>query len=506
MPSTATGLIGMTRHRLVPLVQGATLVAMGISIAIVFAGRFPTEYDGGIAASAGTFIHHGLVPYRDFWILYGPLSGAIVALALVFLPPSVALLQVLGAASMLSQIVAGFLVARRFSRPAVAFTLALAGPTMLAFANGLEVSAWGLALSVAYWPIVIAASTRSSPWLVLAGALAGIAFLSRLEVGVYLLVALLLPTRSRALLAGFAAVAIPAILVSVTLVPLADLIEQLIWYPLIAQREYRNIPFPGPGITPEGAALYSVTLVVVPRLVIVAALVRIFRGRQPDVGFTMMTLFAALVQAQTLSRGDINHFAQASGPALLLLGGVLPRVNAPFGLRASSGLVAGVAGPYFIGLLTALSVGGPTTRDRGLVDVSQRAAALVAPDDRIYVGLTANSYTFINPLLIYYLADRSPGSKYTMYNPGVTNRDDVQDAIIDSLGTTDTNVLVLDTAFATYCEKDNRSCELGARSLDNYIRQNFTRTYRQATYELWVRNSSMSTNAPCCQRPRVVTP
>ena len=36
-------------------------------------------YDGGITASAGTFILHGRVPYRDFWLLYGPLTAYVAA-------------------------------------------------------------------------------------------------------------------------------------------------------------------------------------------------------------------------------------------------------------------------------------------------------------------------------------------------------------------------------------------------------------------------------------------
>ena len=38
-----------------------------------------STFDGGIAASAGTFILHGRVPYRDFWLLYTPLGGYLAA-------------------------------------------------------------------------------------------------------------------------------------------------------------------------------------------------------------------------------------------------------------------------------------------------------------------------------------------------------------------------------------------------------------------------------------------
>jgi hypothetical protein len=64
-------------------------------------------YDAGISASTGTFILHGLVPYRDFWILYGPLTGYLAALVGLLFPPSVTIVQLVGLALVASQAVAG---------------------------------------------------------------------------------------------------------------------------------------------------------------------------------------------------------------------------------------------------------------------------------------------------------------------------------------------------------------------------------------------------------------
>jgi hypothetical protein len=50
----------------------AAVAAGGAAALVAKSMLLPVNmYDAGISASAGTFILHGLVPYRDFWMLYG---------------------------------------------------------------------------------------------------------------------------------------------------------------------------------------------------------------------------------------------------------------------------------------------------------------------------------------------------------------------------------------------------------------------------------------------------
>src|SRR5262245_25472546 len=63
-------------ERLAPLVA-VTFVAVVITFNV---DALLSTFDGGIAASAATFTLHGLLPYRDYWLLYGPLSGLVLAL------------------------------------------------------------------------------------------------------------------------------------------------------------------------------------------------------------------------------------------------------------------------------------------------------------------------------------------------------------------------------------------------------------------------------------------
>jgi hypothetical protein len=88
-----------------------------------------------------------------------------------------------------------------------------------------------------------------------------------------------------------------------------------------------------------------------------------------------------------------------------------------------------------------------------------RAVAFIrlntAPTDPVFVGLTSNRYTLVNPLLVYYLADRTSGVRDTMYNPGITNREATQVQMIADLDRSNTRYLVLDRVFASACEPVN---------------------------------------------------
>ena len=47
-------------------------------------------------------------------------------------------------------------------------------------------------------------------------------------------------------------------------------------------------------------------------------------------------------------------------------------------------------------------------------------------NEPIFVGEFRTGHALLNPLLAYYLADRPPGVRNTMYNPGITTRAETQ--------------------------------------------------------------------------------
>ena len=92
-------------------------------------------------------------------------------------------------------------------------------------------------------------------------------------------------------------------------------------------------------------------------------------------------------------------------------------------------------------------------------------------DDPIFVGLMTNRYTLLNPMVAYYLADKPPGTRTTMYNPGITNADRVQRSMVAELEATQTDFL--NRAWATTFEAQNDSRLAGSDVLDRYLAADF---------------------------------
>jgi hypothetical protein len=215
-----------------------------------------------------------------------------------------------------------------------------------------------------------------------------------------------------------------------------------------------------------------------------AAAVRAIAAR--DASRAGLVVFALLCQLQTLGRGDFAHLAQAAGPAFLCLGTVFTpqAVARRWGAGALGSLVAVLAivaafvnpSTPSASTLSASTPSASTPAQSYQTSVALAVAFIrqnTAQAEPIFVGLTSNRYTFINPLLVYYLADRAPGVRDTMYNPGITNRDTTQREMIADLDRSGTRYLVLDRVFASACEPFNASCQPGSSRLDEFIGSEF---------------------------------
>jgi hypothetical protein len=184
-----------------------------------------------------------------------------------------------------------------------------------------------------------------------------------------------------------------------------------------------------------------------------------------------LTAFAGLCQLQTLGRADIAHLAAASTPALILLAPFLHPLR-----RRSSILAAACAAPILavgvLGLSVADFRGVP--REGDLLRAVQTIDSATQRQDPIFVGLTGNRYTYINPLMAYYLADRVPGTRWTMYNPGITNRLETQTDMVTSLERSRVPILLLDDSMAEAFEPHNDSRIPGSTVLDEFIASRYS--------------------------------
>jgi hypothetical protein len=400
-------------------------------------------YDGGIATSAATFTLHGLLPYRDYWLLYGPLSGLLLTIPTAIFGPDVTVARLFGLAVVLAQVAFAYGIVRlragHFAALLVAISAASIGPLF----QGSDLQAWQLAMAFALLALYLQLSGRANPLIV--GGVIGLAFLARLDVGGYALIALLIGPGRLRVLAGFLLVAIPAGLVLVLYTPVGSLIEQLVWYPLLGQRPYRSLPGPEAYMDATVARVIGIPLAILPRILVAVSIVRLVARSPRPRWLLVVTTFAALCQLQTLTRPDFFHLSQAATPGILLAGyWVSGNLN-----RLRFGILAGIsAACVSVAMLGAAWLAIPPSEyDAQLMKAASIVRGQAGQTESIFVGLVDNRYTSLNPLLIYYLADRRPATRYTMYNPGITNTEAVQNQMIGELKASGVRFLVLDRKF-----------------------------------------------------------
>ena len=281
-------------------------------------------FDGGITAASAGFTLNGLLPYRDYWLLYGPLSGWLLAIPTALFGPSVELTRLVGLFLLSVQGVIVYGLCRRWTDVFPAALLAVSSSLIVAAFVGLEMSAWTLSMALGLLAFSLRLDARR-PFLV--GLLLGLAFLSRHDIGTYALLASLLFPERRLLLLGFAVLTVPTFLVLSALSSVPAMFEQLVWYPLIGRRQFRGVPGLDAMMPMDVALLLTILLAVVPRLAIAVSLVRGFRDRRRD--FLAIALFGALCQLQTEGRPDAVHLAAATTPAIVLIAANLPRGRRP---------------------------------------------------------------------------------------------------------------------------------------------------------------------------------
>jgi len=255
------------------------LAAVGTAVLLVAAGYACLSHVGVDMVDEGYFldlasrIQHGQLPYRDFDTYYTPgmfyLNSAVLSLfGANVMPPRLLMAGVRVACALLA-----YLLARRLAGPAFA-----AVPAILIAVSGV------LAGSHPGWPALLATllmlgalvrahDSRRRRWLVLAGAIAAVAFAFKQNVGAFALLGaagyVILVAASEAgtlLLAVRALFALAVVLVTRRFLgPLLDpTLTAAVWLPLAASlgvllawsRPVWNVPFLGAGtLVRDGIAL-----------------------------------------------------------------------------------------------------------------------------------------------------------------------------------------------------------------------------------------------------------
>ncbi len=136
-----------------------------------------------------------------------------------------------------------------------------------------------------------------------------------------------------------------------------------------------------------------------------------------------------------------------------------------------------------------MALGGSNPKDLAFqrsVDVTKGSTDRDTP---VFVALASNRYTLVNALLAYYLTDRPPGTRWTMFNAGVTNTDATPSMMVADLEASRTNLLILDVAGADSFEYTNDSRIPGSEILDRYIGDHFRTWCDFGSFRVAVRSS-----------------
>ena len=99
-------------------------------------------YDGGITSSAAAFIQHGQVPYRDFWLLYGPLTGYLAAAMTAILGAHVLVMRLAGLILVASTAAVGYHLIRVRAPGIRGGFIAVCAATIPAVWLGLDLAPW----------------------------------------------------------------------------------------------------------------------------------------------------------------------------------------------------------------------------------------------------------------------------------------------------------------------------------------------------------------------------
>jgi hypothetical protein len=517
------------------LAEAALLLGLGIACGLVSVCNDLSVFDEALILVGSERVLHGEVPFRDFYALYPPGQYYVVAGLMQSFGRSALTLRlycivVRALIALVLYYLARKLVPRWLALPcwgACILWLSVCGfygyPTFPA----LLLALCGLSLLGSCVDRTQAEGRPPRLLPLAAGGLLGAAALFRHDVAAYGLVAslpLAVAVARRqasvwgAYLAGMVVTfGIPmAFLLAV--VPVREVIFELFTYPFSTYPKVRGIPYPP--IFPRGfsskfltepvllakmsgnLSAYTPPLFSLLGLVLWGARVRA-GGRAAlhdsrNLRLLSIALLGGLAFNLARVRSDVIH-----GIAMLVLSYPLAVVLVRSALEASrravrivaaGGLAAVALASLWMPILgfQQTLVTDDATNCRSGGRAREEAAAfvrsLVPPGGRIFVGCGRHDIVFANEPILYFLAERLPGTRYHALDPGVATTLDVQRRIVDDLIRNRVDYLVLSSMFDGRSEPNLSAVSSNVTHLDRYLRSNYERVRMFGTYvSVWRR-------------------
>jgi hypothetical protein len=490
------------RHRPSPavIVQALAVTLFFLLAALRFTVAPLDRYDEGVTLTKAALTAAGQVPFRDYWITYGPLDTYLLAAAFKLIAVNVVVERALGVVVLaLLAVVAWALTGRLGLRGGMRLLLtgliSVVPISVPAFNSAFLANLIGVSAVLAF---LCSLDSDRPRWPLLAGALVGLASFSRPEFALALGIGLgagylTMGLTGASLRARLMPYLLAAIFVAAGLWGSTILVAGItpVWFDLVTYAvtlypRARSIPF-GRG----DEATVVIVLSIAFASIWMWAAVRAYRQRSAPAErarLVALLLSGVLLFTWVRTRADGIHAMDAWPVTAILLALLLERRGrrARRPSRAFQGLVP-IAGI----LLLSVAAGGLAYRDlaqphaaagiphSGLsgnaawiptLDLAEviREIDAATPDGRpIWVGLQRNDLVTFNDTTLYFLSERKPGTVYYEALPGLTNTELGERTIACQLARSGVTLAVLGPTSAG--EPWNLSSVPGSPFLDQWL-------------------------------------
>lgn len=509
-------------------------------------------YDEGVGVYGAARILNGHIPYRDFWTLYAPAEFYVLAGLFRLFGVSIIVVRIWSTFIMFVLSILVFLIASRMvsqKYALIAWFIILTQLSLFRYFASPIPPALLFSMLSSLFLLNFLCHHKCRKWLLLCGLSTGIASLFRQDMGFYAFLseAIVIMVYASLKLAprevnplkrflrvigieslhilGIAVVVLPVLVYFVSVIPIEELLYDLVIFPAKVFPKVRSLPYPllnpvfvltgslsltsytrwlfrdGPFIFPP--LIYSLAIVF---LTVWYRKSRVGKDREIVWGTIYFVLMGILFFNHARVRSEHSHLLPTFIPAtilfVLLLASIPKNKTLRFVIWVLSGLVvlSIVIKPFRMnrkiirdGYISSSRTSFSIERASGIYwDKSEHYEKLIGhiqttvnENERIFVGNTRHDQVYINDVMLYFLSNRHCATKYHELHPGLATTVKIQREIVRDLEEQKVRYLVLRDEIRQ--EPNESGISSGVFILDNYIGENFSHVEQFDAYAVWMR-------------------
>lgn len=113
----------------------------------------------------------------------------------------------------------------------------------------------------------------------------------------------------------------------------------------------------------------------------------------------------------------------------------------------------------------------PITKET--IDTVRYVQQHTSPDDPVFVGLSRHDKILINDVLLYFVLNRRPATKWYEFDPGLQTTAPIQQQMVGELQREKPKLIVLEAKWADAQEPNDSALSSGVTILDDYLRRTY---------------------------------